>query len=517
MKRWYALLSVGTLLSAVCGMALSFTLESSLGLRSTISQILIVAALIGLVLSAVLRPQYQRAGAIGGARGAVAEDIKRKCTFADVAANEQALRSLMELRDYLKNPQKYVEYGARMPKGVLLYGPPGTGKTLLARALAGEAGVPFFALSGSDFVEKYVGVGAGRVRELFKKARKAGRCVIFIDEIDAMGKRRDDTSSDERDQTLNALLSEMSGFYTGDGVIVIAATNRIEMLDPALLRPGRFDRQIEVGLPGPRERLSILKLHSKNKPIGEDVNLEDIAAQTTCFSGASLENLLNEAAILAAVRGDGMISMRDIRTAFYKTVAGEDRESTATQAEKCAIALHEAGHALISRLLMPDGKLMRVSILPAGQGAAGYNLCIPPERVMMEKRELENQICVLLAGRAAELLVGGEDALTAGASNDIARATDIAAAMVMELGMAGEPAVSLKALQRGCGGSGNAAEICRGMLGELYQRTCALLTENVDALMKLTEALINAESLTGEEISEILSTPELSNERQESA
>ncbi len=253
MKRGYMILAIGTLLMAVGGLLLSFTLESGLAFRSTLSQVLIVLSLIGLVASAVLRPQFQRASAVSGTRGAVSEDVKKTCTFADVAANDQALRSLMELRDYLKNPEKYLHYGARMPKGVLLYGPPGTGKTLLARALAGEAGVPFFALSGSDFVEKYVGVGAGRVRELFKRARKAGKCVIFIDEIDAMGKRRDETSSDERDQTLNALLSEMSGFYTGDGVIVIAATNRIEMLDPALLRPGRFDRQIEVGLPGKRE------------------------------------------------------------------------------------------------------------------------------------------------------------------------------------------------------------------------------------------------------------------------
>lgn len=517
MKRGYMILAIGTLLMAVGGLLLSFTLESGLAFRSTLSQVLIVLSLIGLVASAVLRPQFQRASAVSGTRGAVSEDVKKTCTFADVAANDQALRSLMELRDYLKNPEKYLHYGARMPKGVLLYGPPGTGKTLLARALAGEAGVPFFALSGSDFVEKYVGVGAGRVRELFKRARKAGKCVIFIDEIDAMGKRRDETSSDERDQTLNALLSEMSGFYTGDGVIVIAATNRIEMLDPALLRPGRFDRQIEVGLPGKRERLSILQLHSQNKPMAEDVCLEDIAAQTTCFSGASLENLLNEAAILAAMRGTGRIEMQDIRSAFYKTVAGEDRESVASHEERLIIALHEAGHALASRLLMPENRLARVSILPAGHGAAGYNLSIPPERVMLGKKQMEDQVCVLLAGRAAELLVGGEEAITAGASSDIARATELVAAMVTELGMAGEPAVSLKTLNRSCGGGNNASDLCRKMLEELYGRVHSLLSENIDALTRLSQALVKAESLTGEEVEAVLKLDAVSNERRESA
>lgn len=514
MKRWYSLLITATLLTAVCGMALSFTLDSGFRFRSSLSQTMIIISLAGLVGLAILRPRYQKAGAVSGERGAVSEKIKNTCTFENVAANEQALRSLRELKDYLQNPEKYVQYGARMPKGVLLYGPPGTGKTLLARALAGEAGVPFYALSGSDFIEKFVGVGASRIRELFKKARKAGKCVIFIDEIDAMGKKRDETSSDERDQTLNALLSEMSGFYTGDGVVVIAATNRIEMLDPALLRPGRFDRQIEVGLPGKKERLSILKLHSRNKPMNENIDLDALAAQTIYFSGASLESLLNEAAIQAASRGTGRIENDDIQTAFYKTVAGEDREITATHAEKCVIALHEAGHALMSRLLMPEAKLMRVSILPAGRGAAGYNLCIPKERVMMSKQELENQICVLLAGRAAELLVGGDDALTAGASGDLAKAAEIAAGMVNELGMAGEPAVSLKTLNRVCGGVSGTEE-SRKMLQLLYEYTRKLLYENIDILMNLTESLMNAETLSGEEVDRILDG--MSKERQRTA
>ena len=476
---------------------------------------MILCAVGGFAVLAILRPVSRKTAVATDYRCEISKDTQGKCTFSDVAANETALKSLMELRDYLENPEKYVRYGARMPRGILLYGPPGTGKTLLARALAGEANVPFFAMSGSDFVEKYVGIGAARVRELFKKARKAGRCVIFIDEIDAMGKRRDDQSSDERDQTLNALLSEMSGFYTKDGVLVIAATNRIEMLDPALLRPGRFDRQIEVGLPGKCERLSILRLHVKNKPLADDVDLERVAEQTTMFSGASLENLMNEAAILAAGRANGSITGADVERAFYNIVAGADRPSAATQEEKCTIALHEAGHALMSRLLMPESKLVRVSILPAGRGAAGYNLCIPEERVMMSKRVLENQICILLAGRASEVIISGEDALTAGASGDLARATEIASAMVMELGMGGEPSVSLKILNMSCGAGAGASEACRSILESMYARTCEILTGNVDTLITLTKALLEAETLSGGEVDEIIF--KMSNERQNSA
>lgn len=500
---------------AVAGAALSITADGSAMLRDGLGRGMVSASLIGLILCAVLRPRAMREETVSIGRDAMAESAAPGCTFADVAANDEARRSLEQLRDYIVQPEKYARFGARMPKGVLLYGPPGTGKTLLAKALAGEAGVPFFALSGSDFVEKFVGVGAMRVRELFKKARKAGKCVIFIDEIDAMGKKRTDNSSDERDQTLNALLSEMSGFHSGEGVIVVAATNRIEMLDPALLRPGRFDRQIEVGLPGKRERLSILELHSRNKPMGEDVSLDSLASQTAYFSGASLENLLNEAAILAANEGGEEISMEHIRSALVRTIVGEDRQSTATEAERRVIALHEAGHAVVARALTPKSRLARVSILPAGRGAAGYNLAIPPERVMLSKRDLENQACVLLAGRAAELLIGGEDALTAGASNDLERATELVAAMVSELGMAGEPAVSLKALVRSCPGASSAADQARGILSELFSRAQQTLAENIEALDRLTDALLDREVLNEEEIEEILG--QMSSERQASA
>ena len=516
MKRWYTVISMSTLVTSVCGIILMLTTDSGPAVRASVSQVLIAVALVGVAITAGLRPAAQRAILPEKVGNSTSASMGSRCTFESVAANEQALQSLKELKDYLENPGKYARYGARLPRGVLLYGPPGTGKTLLARALAGEAGVPFFALSGSDFVEKYVGVGASRVRGLFTKARKAGRCAVFIDEIDAIGKRRDDSGSDERDQTLNALLSEMSGFHTGDGVIVIAATNRIGALDPALLRPGRFDRQIEVGLPGRDERLSILRLHSKGKPIAADVRLEDIAAQTISFSGAALEHLLNEAAIMAAQRDGGNISDADIQSAFCRTIAGADRPMAASVQERQIISIHESGHALASALLAPENRLARVSILPAGHGAAGYNLCIPAERVMVGRRHLENEICVLLAGRASEQLTMGEAELTAGASSDIARATELAAAMVTELGFAGEPAVSLKVLNRTCGGAGSAAETCRRLLNELYGRTCALLSEHLDALHALSKALVEAESLSGAQAEAIIRAA-LSNERQKPA
>ncbi len=501
MKKWYIALCGLTAILAILGGAFSF--------HPLAGRCLLGVALAGAILLMLLRPRAKGEAAL--AIGATEREsaCAPGCTFADVAANDEARASLLQLKDYILNPERYVRFGARMPRGVLLYGPPGTGKTLLAKALAGEANVPFFALSGSDFVEKYVGVGAMRVRELFKKARKAGKCVIFIDEIDAMGKKRSDASSDERDQTLNALLSEMSGFHSGDGIIVLAATNRIEMLDPALLRPGRFDRQIEVGLPGMKERLSILELHSRNKPMAEDVNLSALAAQTAYFSGASLENLLNEAAMLAASGDDPEIGMRHIRTALVNTIIGADRQSTASEMEKKIIAIHEAGHAVATKALSPGHRLTRISILPAGKGAAGYNLAIPPEKVMLRKEDLEKQICILLAGRAAEMIVFGDDALTAGASNDLERATELASAMVCELGMGGDPAVSLKVLGRVCGNNLGAADKSRELLGEMLNRARALISENIGKLDALASALLAQETLTDEEIDALMS-----NERQ---
>ena len=504
LKKTWNLISICSMWLMLTGLLLSLLAGGGAAATDMAARACLAAAVALFIASALLRPRALRAETAGRIAGMEAVNAAPDCGFGDVAANEEAKKSLEGLVDYLKDPQKYARYGARMPRGVLLYGPPGTGKTLLARALAGEAGVPIFALSGSDFVQMYVGVGASRVRELFKNARKAGKCVIFIDEIDAMAKKRDDQSSDERDQTLNALLSEMSGFRPTDGVIVLAATNRLDTLDPALLRPGRFDRQIEVGLPGRSERLSILRLHSRNKPLSHAVDLEALATDTGCFSGASLENLLNEAAIAAAGRGAETIEPEDVRGAFYRTVAGADRKSTATRAEKRVIAVHEAGHALASMLLTPENRLKRVSILPSSGGAAGYSLSIPPERTMLEKRQIERQIEVLLAGRAAELLVGGEDAVTAGAANDLSRAAELAVALVMDLGMAGEPAVSLRALGRSCGGGDDGKALCRQKLGALFEDVSALLLERADDLLRLTDALVEREAMTGEEVEALL-------------
>ena len=341
LKKTWNMISVGSLWLMLTGLVLSLLTGGGAAAIETAARICLAAAVALFIASALLRPRALRAEAAGRIAGMEAVNAAPSCGFSDVAANEEARRSLEGLVDYLKDPQKYARYGARMPRGVLLYGPPGTGKTLLARALAGEAGVPFFALSGSDFVQMYVGVGASRVRELFKNARKAGKCVIFIDEIDAMAKKRDDQSSDERDQTLNALLSEMSGFRPSEGIIVLAATNRLDTLDPALLRPGRFDRQIEVGLPGRAERLSILRLHSRNKPLSRTVDLEALAGDTSCFSGASLENLLNEAAIAAAERGAEKIEPADIRGAFFlkgrwpARIAGARRRTRKSASSPC--------------------------------------------------------------------------------------------------------------------------------------------------------------------------------------
>ncbi len=355
--------------------------------------------------------------------------------FEHVAANEEAMESLRDLVSFIQSPEKYSHYGARIPRGVLLYGPPGTGKTLMARALAGEAGVPFFAVNGADFVEMYVGVGASRVRTLFAKARKAGSAVIFIDEIDAIGKKRDNTS-DEREQTLNALLSEMSGFREQEGIIVMAATNRIDTLDEALLRAGRFDRQIEVPLPGFEERMKILFVHAKGKPIDETVSIPALAAQTALFSGARLESMLNEAAIIAAKRNANSISREDIDRAYDVLLCGADRHTGyALERERELTAAHEAGHALATFFLLPESHIRKVSIVPSSKGAAGYSMAIQPEKMFHSKKELLHHIAVALAGRAAEEITYGADMVSTGAANDLEKAAALARRMVCEWGM----------------------------------------------------------------------------------
>lgn len=484
------------------------------GNRMRVSSAIFAASLLPVMGFALYRraplPVFRARDGRGG------EKREGRITFERVAANENAKRSVMELVEFLKTPEKFASVGARIPHGVLLYGPPGTGKTLLARALAGEAGVPFLALNGSDFVEMYAGVGAKRVRETFKRARKLGKCVIFIDEIDSVGRTRGVNSSDERDQTLNALLGEMSGFSPSEGIIVVAATNRADTLDAALLRPGRFDRRIEVGMPDAKERLEILALHSGGKPLAENVSLRELARQTVFFSGASLENLLNEAAIRAARRGAGQIENEDIQTAFVSAVAGDDRKSALSARERGAIALHEAAHAVVSGVLLPENTIRRVSILPSGNGAAGYNLTIPDEKRMLSKTDLGNQISVLLAGRAAEEMILGDENVTVGASNDLKRAAELAGGMAVDLGFGGEMYASLSALSRVTGAGNDGMRVAKEILSDRYEDAKRVLSQNMDALMDVTDALIQNEALDEGALKAIFSRRALSNESENS-
>ena len=358
-------------------------------------------------------------------------------TFQNVAGQDEAKESLQEVVDFLHNPEKYSGIGAKLPKGALLVGPPGTGKTLLAKAVAGEAGVPFFSLSGSAFVEMYVGVGASRVRDLFKQAQQMAPCIVFIDEIDAIGKTRDTAmgGNDEREQTLNQLLVEMDGFGVNEGIIVMAATNRVDILDPAILRPGRFDRKVAVGRPDVKGREEILRVHAKDKPLGEDVNLAQIARTTAGFTGADLENLLNEAAIEAARKGRGFILQSDIKGAFIKVGIGAEKKSKViSEKEKKITAYHESGHAILFHVLPDMDPVYTISIIPTGMGAAGYTMPLPDNDEMFNtKGKMLQDIMTLLGGRIAEEIIFGD--ITTGASNDIKRATATARSMVMKYGM----------------------------------------------------------------------------------
>ena len=362
---------------------------------------------------------------------------QKKVTFQDVAGADEEKADLEEIVDFLKEPKKYMALGARIPKGVLLVGPPGTGKTLIAKAVAGEAGVPFFSISGSDFVELYVGVGASRVRDLFDQAKKHAPAIVFIDEIDAVGRQRGaglGGGHDEREQTLNQLLVEMDGFGNNAGVIVMAATNRADILDPALLRPGRFDRQIYIGVPDIKGRVEILKVHARKKPFEDDVSFDAIARSTVGFTGADLENLLNEAALLAAREGKSKIGLKDIDNAFLKVIMGNEKKNRViTEHERRITAYHEAGHALTSRVLPTQDPVQQVSIVPRGR-AGGFTLNMPKEdKYYNTKQQMEEELIVLLGGRVAEKLI--MDDISTGASNDIQRATDIARKMVTKYGM----------------------------------------------------------------------------------
>ena len=362
----------------------------------------------------------------------------KKVTFQNVAGLQEEKEDLVEVVDFLKSPQKYTSVGARIPKGVLLVGPPGTGKTLLAKAVAGEAGVPFFSISGSDFVEMFVGVGASRVRDLFEEGKKHAPCIIFLDEIDAVARQRGTGMGgghDEREQTLNQLLVEMDGFGVNEGIIVMAATNRVDILDPAILRPGRFDRKVAVGRPDIKGREEILRVHAKDKPLGEDVDLAQIAQTTAGFTGADLENLLNEAAIMAAKATRNYITQPDIKAAFIKVgIGAEKRSKVISDKEKKITAYHEAGHAILFHVLPDMDPVYTISIIPTGVGAAGYTMPLPEnDEIFNTKGKMLQDITTLLGGRVAEEIIFGD--ITTGASNDIKRATSTARAMVMQYGM----------------------------------------------------------------------------------
>ncbi|HCS74207.1 MAG TPA: cell division protein FtsH [Clostridiales bacterium] len=433
--------------------------------------------------------------------------------FADVAGNDEAKESIQEIVDFIKNPEKYAQYGARLPRGIIFYGSPGTGKTLMAKAVAGESGVPFIAVSGSDFVQMYVGVGASRIRDLFKKARCYGKCVIFIDEIDALGKKRDGGldggGNDERDQTLNALLSEMSGFEDNEGIVVIAATNRMDSIDEALLRPGRFDRHIEIQLPDIQSRLKILEHHAKNKPLDKNVDLTKLARQTVYFSGAKLENLLNEAAIQAARRSVDSIQVEDIERAFYTVIAGSEKKdrSTISDEDRKITAYHESGHALMTRLLAPENKVSRITIIPSTKGAGGFSMNIPPERMYHKKKDLENSIKIALAGRGAEELIFGEQNITTGASNDLEKATGTLLNIVRRLGMNRKSGLLNYDVLYNNGFQqvqDDVLEECKVSMDELYKEVKELLWENRKILKALAESLLIHETLDEKDLDQII-------------
>ncbi len=463
-----------------------------------------------------------KAMGFGKARIKQPSEDKRKTTFADVAGADEEKEELREIVDFLKSPKKFKELGARVPKGVLLVGPPGTGKTLLARAVAGEAGVPFFSISGSDFVEMYVGVGASRVRDLFDQAKKNSPCIIFIDEIDAVGRQRGaglGGGHDEREQTLNQMLVEMDGFGSNDGVIMIAATNRPDILDPALTRPGRFDRQIVVNYPDVKGREEILKVHARGKPLAPDVDLSVIAKSSAGFTGADLENLLNEAALLAARRGLHAITMSEIEEATIKVVMGtEKRSHVITDKEKKLTSFHEAGHAVVTYYCPTQDPVHQISIIPRGM-AGGYTMSLPEhDRSYRAKKEMLEDIEVLLGGRVAEALV--LDDISTGASNDIERATETARSMVTKYGMSdklgpimfGSSDSNEVFLGRDFGHTRNYSEEVAALIDEevssiinnCYSQTRQKLTEHMDKLHAVARYLFLNEKMDGDQFTEIM-------------
>ena len=476
--------------------------------------------------------ENNRTLSFGKARIKLGKDEKRKTTFKDVAGADEEKAELEEIVEFLRNPERFRELGARIPKGVLLVGPPGTGKTLLARAVAGEAGVPFFSISGSDFVEMYVGVGASRVRDLFSQAKKNAPSILFIDEIDAVGRHRGagmGGGHDEREQTLNQLLIEMDGFGENEGVIIIAATNRPDILDPALLRPGRFDRQLTVGYPDVKGREEILKVHAKNKPLAPDVKLSVIAQSTAGFTGADLENLLNEAALLSARRKKKSITMEEIEEATIKCVVGTEKKSKKiSDKEKKLTAYHEAGHALATYFLPGQDPVHQISIIPRGM-AGGYTMSLPAEdKSYRSKGDMLDDIVVLLGGRVAEAKVLGD--ISTGASNDIERATDIARKMVTRYGMSenlgpivygggdhevflGKDYSSVRNYSEAV--AADIDEEVKKIISDSYNRCSDIISENIDKLTCVAEYLIVNEKADAETFEKLMKGESLSGAEQE--
>ena len=453
----------------------------------------------------------------GKSRAKMTVDSEKSVTFKDVAGLQEEKEELQEIVDFLKSPQKYVKVGARIPKGVLLVGPPGTGKTLLAKAVAGEAGVPFFSISGSDFVEMFVGVGASRVRDLFEEGKKNAPCIIFIDEIDAVARRRGTGMGgghDEREQTLNQLLVEMDGFGVNEGIIVMSATNRVDILDPAILRPGRFDRKVGVGRPDVKGREEILQVHARKKPLGEDVDLKEIARTTAGFTGADLENLMNEAAIITARDGRYFLTQKDIRQAFIKTGIGAEKKSRViSEKEKKITAYHEAGHAILFHVLPEMGPVHTISIIPTGMGAAGYTRPLPEQDEMFNsKNKMLENIIVDLGGRVAEELIFGD--VTTGASQDIKQATQLARSMVTQFGMSDkvglinygsdedEVFIGRDLAHARNYGEQTAALIdseVKRIIDESYGKAKELISAHMDVLHKCVELLLEKEKIGREE------------------
>lgn len=438
-------------------------------------------------------------------------NLEIKIGFNDVAGNDEVKESLKELVEFIRNPDIFKKFGARLPRGVLLYGPPGTGKTLLAKAVAGEADVPFFAVNGSDFVQVYAGLGASRIRDLFKKAKEAEKSVIFIDEIDSIGKKRKGgniVGSEEGDRTLNALLAEMSGFKENEGIIVVAATNRIDVLDEALLRPGRFDRQIEVELPDVNARHKILNLHARNKPISNDVDLRKVAEETVYFSGAKLENLMNEAAMYAIKSNAQEITKEHIDKAYYKVLVGDEKQdrSYINKKDKEITAYHEAGHALVAKLVDSTNRVTKVSIIPSTKGVGGFSLNIPTDKIYKTKRDLYDNIMIALGGRAAEELVFGKENITSGASSDLEKATEIALSLIGSLGM--DETFGLLninvLMSRDIKDDNNLIERTKEILDELYKETIELLKTSRDKLEKISQELLIKETIDENDINRII-------------